>query len=218
MVSRIMETTQQQKREKMGYNGPRVRMCTDGKYHWTYPMHMLSNPTVYLTVCKIFGIIGALAFLTAYLGSMLRGDFAAIIPDLPYWGIAVLVFLGISLLAYLIVAAMYGWKYIVCFTMDETGIRHEQHPAQKKNARRIGAAVAGSAPFAGNVGRIGQGMAVASHTQLSSDFSCVRRVKAYPRRSTIKVHEPFAHNQIYTAPEDFDFVLSYIRSHCPKLK
>jgi hypothetical protein len=32
------------------------------------------------------------------------------------------------------------------------------------------------------------------------------------------VNEPFAKNQVYTTPEDFDFVLKYIREHCPKVK
>ena len=39
---------------------------------------------------------------------------------------------SISLLAYLIVAWMYGGKYIVHFTMDEKVLVHETEPAQAR--------------------------------------------------------------------------------------
>lgn len=200
------------------YDGPQVRLCEDGAYRWTYPVNMLKKPVIYLTVCKIFGIIGAVAFVTGYIREVIRGDFAAIVHDLKYWGIAVLVFLAISALAYLVVAAIYGGRYVVRFTMDEKGITHEQLPAQQKKARGIGKAVAAGGALAGNVGRVGQGMLVASHTSLSSDFSKVRRIRPQRLWNTIKVNEPFAKNQVYTTREDFDFVLGFIRSHCPQAK
>lgn len=208
----------QQQLEKTSYKGQHVRLCTDGKYRWTYPMDMLRNPTIFLTVCKIFAIIGGIAYVASYIGCVFRGEFALIVSQLKYWGIAVVVFLIISLMAYLIVASMYGWKYIVSFTMDEQGLSHRQIPAQKKNARKIGGALAGAGILSGSPGRVGQGVAVASHTQLSSDFARVKRIKAFPRRATIKVNEFFSKNQVYTTHDDFDFVLDYIRRHCPQAK
>lgn len=204
--------------EKTNYSGRNVRLCTDGKYRWTYPMNMLTNPSIYITVCKIFGVLGVIAFVTSYIGPVFRGEFSVIVDDLKWWGVAVLVFLAISALAYLIVAAQYGWKYIVMFTMDEKGILHEQVPSQKKIARRMGKAVGGAGFLTGSPGRAGQGLLIAGHTSLSSDFSKVRSVKAQRRWHTIKVNEPFAKNQIYTSAEDFDFVLDFIIHHCPKVK
>ena len=122
------------------------------------------------------------------------------------------------MIAYLIVAAQYGWKYIISFTMDENGISHEQIPAQKKVAQRIGGVVGGAGVLTGDIARAGQGAMVASHTSLSSDFSKVKSVKPIRRWNTIKVNEPFAKNQIYTTKEDFDFVLNYILEHCPQVK
>lgn len=200
--------------ESSEYEGIRVKLCSDGKYHWTVPVNLLKNPTAYFTVCKIFGIIGGIAFLTAYIGPAFRGDFAVIGHELKYWGIAVLVFLLISALAYLIVAAVYKGKYIVKFTMDENGILHEQVEAQKKKAQVLGGVLGAAGALRGNPAQAGQGALVAAHTSLSSDFSKVRKVKASPRFSTIRVNEPTAKNQVYTAPEDYDFVLDYIRSHC----
>ena len=108
--------------ESPKYTGINVRLCTDGKYRWTYPMNMLTNPSVYITVCKIFGGIAAIGYIIGYIGPILRGDFEKVLGDLKWWGVAVLVFLAISAVAYLIVAAQYGWKYTVNFTMDENGI------------------------------------------------------------------------------------------------
>lgn len=215
----MMELDKQEKTlEHPDYNGPEVRLCTDGKYRWTYPMSMLKNPTVFFTICKIFGILGGIAFLTTYIGPLFRGEFAVIGHELKYWGIAILVFLVIAGLAYLIVAAVYGGKYIVHFTMDEKGLLHEQIPEQKKKAQIMGGAVAGAGALAGNPGRVAQGGMIAAHTSLSTDFSKVHSIKAIPGQATIKVNESLKRNQVYTSPEDFDFVLQYIKSHCPQAK
>ena len=204
--------------ESPKYTGINVRLCTDGKYRWTYPMNMLTNPSVYITVCKIFGGIGLIAYIIGNISPILRGDFEKVLGDLKWWGVAVLVFLAISAVAYLIVAAQYGWKYTVNFTMDENGINHELTPKGKKIAKRIGTATAGVGGVGGSIGRVGQGILVANHTSLSSDFKVVRSVKPHRRWHTINVNEPFAKNQVYTTKEDFDFVLDYILQHCPKVK
>lgn len=204
--------------ESEDYDGKEVKLCTDGKYHWTYPLNMYKNPTIFFTVCKIFGILGGIMFVLLNFGLFTDGDWDTFFGNLKYWGIAIIVFLAIALLSYLIVAGMYHGKYIVRFTMDEEHLLHDQIPSQKKNARIIGGALAGAGVLKGNPGRTGQGMMVASHTSLESNFANVRRIKAYRRQCTIKVNAPFSKNQVYTTREDFDFVLDFIRKHCPKAK
>lgn len=204
--------------ESPEYGGIRVKKCTDGKYRWTYPMNMLKNLAPFYTVCKILGILGGIAFVATYIGPAFHGNFAEIGHDLKYWGIAVLVGLAIAFLSYLIVAAMYKGRYIINFTMDENGLCHKQVEYQKKNARVIGGLVAGAGALTGNPVRVGQGMLVAGHTSLTTDFSKVRSIKPVPRLSTIKVNGPLSKNQVYTAPEDFDFVLDFIVNHCPNAK
>ena len=217
-MNESLTSEQQERLESIDYMGERVRLCEDGKYRWTYPMNMLKNPSVYFTICKIFGVLALILFVFIYFDPIIHGDFGVILGDLKWWGVAILVFLAISGLSYLIVAGMYGNRYIVQFTMDENGIKHEQTPEQKKIARNLGATVAGAGVLTGNVLRTGQGVMVASHTSLSSDFSAVYSVKPSRRWGTIKVNEPLAHNQVYTSKEDFDFVLDYIVNHCPKVK
>lgn len=213
-----MEETPKTALESVNYDGREVKLCEDGKYRWTHPYHMLKNPTIILTVLKIFGGIFLAGFLIYIIATLKNGHADRILADLKWWGVAILVFLVLLAISYFIVAAMYGFKYIVKFTMDENGVLHEQIPEQAKKAKKLGAVVAAAGAIGGNIGRVGQGAMVAAHTSLASDFKVVRKVKPLKKLNTIKVSEPFAKNQIYTTPEDFDFVLNYILEHCPKVK
>lgn len=50
------------------------------------------------------------------------------------------------------------------------------------------------------------------------DFASVRKVKAVPHRDLIKVNELLTKNRIFVdAPEDYEFVLDYIRKRCPRV-
>jgi hypothetical protein len=100
--------------------------------------------------------------------------------------------------------------------MDEKGLLHDQVPMQKKKAEKMGCLIALAGIFAKRPSVAGAGFMTAAHTKTSSDFSRVRRIKAYPRLHSIKVNEGLSKNQVYTHPEDFSFVLDYIQSHCPK--
>ena len=208
--------------EDVKYDGRKVRLCTDGKFRWTYPMSMIKNPVLFFTVFKILGgILAVILIFVIFLShwkDITNGNLEVILHDLRIFGYIMLGCLVITIFAYLIVAAQYGWNYIIRFTMDEEGVLHDQIPAQKRKARKMGKAVAGAGLLTGSPGRVGQGMLIASHTSLSSDFKLVRKVKPLRKWHTIKVSEPFAKNQIYCDSEDFDFVLNYIREHCPKLK
>lgn len=61
-------------------------------------------------------------------------------------------------------------------------------------------------------------MLAAAKQESYTDFQRVRRVVARPRLHLIKVNERLEKNQVYVPREDFDFVLDFIRSHCPNLK
>ena len=65
--------------EPIGYDGPRVRLCEDGKYRWKYEFNMLKNPAIILVVYKIFGILFSIPFLInvislAAAGKPIRGE------------------------------------------------------------------------------------------------------------------------------------------------
>ena len=191
----------------------------DGKYTWTYEMSLFKNPTIFFLIWKIFFFIVLGIFVFTTLFGMNARDFwwSGFLSHAKIFGF---VFLGMTALvgvSYLIYAAMMGGKYIVDFTMDEKGVNHSQTPSQAAKARKIGRAAAMGGFSSGSMSAAGAGMG-AQRTEMYSDFSKTRKVKAYPRRHLIKVNGRLSHNQIYVSEKDFDFVYSFIVSHCPNLK
>lgn len=191
----------------------------DGTYTWTYEMSLFKNPTVFFLIWKIFFFIVLGIFVFSTLFEMNATDFwwSGFLSHAKIFGF---VFLGMTALvgvSYLIYAAMMGGKYIVDFTMDEMGVNHSQTPAQAAKARKIGRAAASGGFASGSMSMAGAGMG-AQRTEMYSDFSKTRKVKAYPRRHLIKVNGRLSHNQVYVNERDFDFVKDFIVSHCPNLK
>ena len=179
---------------------------------------MLTNPAIILVVFKIFGVIFGIVFLLMFISALRNGSLDNLLGDFKYLLIFILVFSAIIVVAYLIVAARYGGKYVVCFEMDEDGVLHRQLKEQVKKAKAMGwlttmvGAAAGSATVAGS------GILAATKSSSYSTFANVRSVKAYRRMHLIKVNEPFCKNKVYVTDEDFDFVLDYILRRCPKVK
>ena len=195
---------------------PNIMLGPDGKYRWIYEMSLFKNPTIFLLIWKIFffifiGILGFIMLLDIFEGNM---DLERLLFDLKLMGIVVAVLtvvIGISMLIY---AAIMGGKYVVMFEMDDRGVNHMQAPHQAKKARKIGAATALLGAASGNFTTMAAGMN-ATRTEMYSEFSKTRKVKAYPRRDLIKVNGLLNHNQVYAAREDFDFVYNYIVQRIP---
>ncbi len=197
----------------------RVTLCPDGKYRWTYEMSLFKNPTVFLLITKIFFFIfvGIFAFITVL--DLIGGDFewGIFLSTAKIFGIVILGALVVITLGYLVYAAVMGGKYIVEFEMDERGVNHRQTESQAVKARKIGRAAAIGGLASGRFSVAGAGIA-AQRTEMYSEFSKVKKVKAYPRRCLIKVNETLGHNQVYVRKEDFDFVFNYITDRCQNLK
>ena len=190
---------------------PNIILGDDGKYRWIYEMSLLKNPTIFILIWKIFFfiILGIFAFVMLFDAISGNADGEAFLNSLRFLGwflLGMTVIVGISMLIY---AAIMGGKYVVLFTMDENGINHEQVPTQAKKAKKIGEAALLAGALSGSFGGASAGIA-AQRTSMYSEFSKVRRVKACPRRHLIKVRQSISNNQVYAAPEDYDFVLSYI--------
>ena len=199
---------------------PGIERGEDGVCRWTYSMNLFRNPTIFILIFKIFFfiILGIFVFMTVI------GAFESVDPfgtmllnNLKIFGIILLVFTALIGVSYLIYAAIMGGKYIVEFEMDENGVLHRQVEAQAKKARKIAAVTTLVGAASRNVTTAGAGMA-AARTEMYSEFSKVRKVKAYKARRLIKVNGLLNHNQVYASKEDFDFVYNYILSHCEKQK
>ena len=182
-------------------------------------MNLFRNPTILILVWKIFFfvLLGIFVFMTV-IGLIERysppGEL--LLQNLKFFGIFVGGMTALVGVSYLIYAAIMGGKYIVEFEMDEKGVLHRQVEAQAKKARGIAAATAIIGTVAGQRGTVSASMA-AARTEMYSEFSKVRKVKAYKHRRLIKVTELLEHNQVYASKEDFDFVYGYIVAHCERI-
>lgn len=201
------------------YSGSRVALCEDGKYRWTYPLDMLKNPSILFVLLKIFGILLSIPLLIALISAAANNDWQKIWDGfIKIWLIVMVVFFVIILISYLIVVWMNGGKYVVNFTMDEKRLIHEQVPVQYDRARKVGILAVLMGIFAKRPAAAGAGALAASRDTSVSVFDKVRRIKPRRGQNLIKVNQSLERNQVYVPDEDFDFVLDFIRKHCPNAK
>lgn len=202
----------------------RVSRDEDGKYRWTYALNMYRNPAILVVVLKIIGVLFSIPLLIDLIRTAVNGDWANAWGDniwdssLKIWLVVYIVFIVISLLAYLIVAWMYGGKYIVHFTMDEKVLVHETEPAQARKARKLGMATVIVGAAARRPSTVGAGVLAAARTTSTSTLASVRRIIPRRRYNLIKVNQLLERNQVYVPDEDYDFVLNFLREHCPGVR
>lgn len=200
--------------------GETILLCADGKYRWIYELHLLKNPTIFLLVWKIlfFVLLGIFAVFVfpSDLGRLETRP-EQLWVDLRALGYFILGMTVVALLGYLLYAAVMKWKYVVLFEMDETGVLHKQVAWQAKRAQTLSELTALAGLASGRLTTVGVGMN-AARTEMYSEFSRVRRVKAFPRRELIKVNQRLGHNQVYVKKADFAFVRDYILAHCPEAR
>ena len=102
--------------------------------------------------------------------------------------------------------------------MDEEGVSATQAPNEAKKTKAIGIVAAAMGVATGNLSQVGVGMTVSSRDGMYSRFGTVSKVKADRNHNTINLRNGLYHNQLFVSEEDFDFVLNFITTHCPKLK
>ena len=206
------------KQNNEDFNAEQVTLCNDGKYRWVYPFDMLKNPVILFTVWKVLGISFFAIWLFLNIINVIENGFETEVffNTAKVFLILGLVFFVISIIAYLIVANQYGWRYMVIFEMDDKGIIHRQMEKQFDKVKAAGwlAAMIGAA--AGSPSAAGAGLPAASHDSLSTDFDKVKRIKISRAYHTIYLNAPFSNNQIYVNDKDFDLVKNYILEHIPE--
>ena len=188
-----------------------IKKCDDGTYRWVYEFNMLKNPMIFLTVLKIFFLVLVGMWLVFGLFRIGNDGFVgAFVAQTKELLIPAVILFGLSIVSYIILACIYGFKYCVLFEMNETGIRHIQMEKQYKKAQAIGWITAMIGAAAGKPGVMGTGLLAATKNEQATEFSKVKRMRALKVFHTIKLDGLLNHNQIYTDPEDYDFVLDYI--------
>lgn len=196
----------------------KITLCPDGKYRWFYEYPMLKNPTILITVWKVLLIAALAPAIVVLLSGVSAGFLQAVGQFFAVYGISFGILFVLSFLGYFILAAIYGFKYIVLFEMDNECITHTQQDRQFKKGQAASwlAVLAGIA--AGSPETAGAGLLAGSSQRKTSEFKKVVRVVKRRKHHTIKVNQKLSKNQIYVSAEDYDFVCEYISSRCPNAK
>ena len=196
------------------YVSRNVLLCTDGKYRWVYEMNLFKDLWVFWMILKIFGGI-ILAGMVLSLIIELFGDhnYAFV---LQMGGIMAAIFLGLSILGYLLYAAMMGGKYCVIFTMDEKGVLHEQQAKQAKKASIIGDLLVLAGAASGNLTTVGIGMTHGNRNAMYTAFKGTKKLTGIRSKNTIVLREGLSNNRVWCEDEDFDFVWDYIKARCER--
>lgn len=191
-------------------------MTPDGKgvYHWRYSVNLYRNPGLLWLFYKVFGGI----FAGCMLFVLFLGDFK-VSPEGVKWGlIGFAVMIAIVTLAYYIYALIQGGRYTWDFEMDAEGVKGVQVANEAKRNKVLGTVVAVMGAATGNLTQMGVGTMVAADDERYSQFATVSKVKPDRKHNTLNIHNGLFHEQVFVGDEDFDFVLDYIISRCPKLK
>lgn len=195
----------------------KVTLYPDGKYRWYYEYPMLKNPSILITLWKVLLIASCAPVLVVTIADAFgKGFFQALWDALQVMFVVFGILSVLAVVAYLILAALYGWKYDVIFVMDEKGILHSQQPKQFRKGRAISVVAALASVAAGKPTMVSHNISAARRSQTYSSFDNVRHIEGKRKRNVIYLSEPLNHNQIYVSDEDYDFVLSYITEKCPK--
>ena len=206
----------------------RVTLCPDGKYRWAYEVNLYRNPTILIDLVKVIVYIFLAMYVFFFVIGVLDGNIRIRSwEDLwtNLWGEAVMLFLmalfliAIAVISYYIGARGSGGVYAAMFEMDEKGVLHAQMAKEVKKQQVVNkiAAIAGIA--ADEPGMVASSILSSTFTAWKSDFPKVRHVIAVRRRDLIKVNELLTKNRIFVDdPEDYEFVLDYIRQRCPRIK
>ncbi len=193
-----------------------IILGTDGVYRWSYGMNMWKNPTIIITLAKVFFLAGmfpvSLVTILALFENGIQEAISAFGVMFPGMIGMVLFFL---ILAYPITAILNGGVYQVVFELDNKGVTHTQMRKQIKRKQIMSWITVLAGVATGNPTTAGAGLLAGSKNSSYSNFKSVKKIVAKPKRNVIYVNETLEHNQVYVASEDYEKVKLYIIDHCP---
>lgn len=207
-----------QKQEKSPFS-PNILKGVDGVYRWTYGMSMWKNPTILITVWKVF-MIGAMfpVLLVTVLTLVEEGLVDGFVIFFKMLLLMGGIMTGLVMIAYPIVAVMNGGSYQVVFELNSEGINHIQMQKQFKKNQVLAFITVLAGAASGSPQVAGAGLLAGSKESSYSDFKHVKKIVVSAKRHVIYINESLQHNQVYVAKEDFDQVKAYIVDHCKEAK
>ncbi len=197
-----------------------IRRGDDGIYRWNYRLNLYTDFSILALVMKVMLLSVFITWLIALLCCAWSRDFwmAGFLSFCKGFGIIAAVLLALTIPSYYLYALIMGGAYSVNFEMDENGVKHEQEDCQQERAKVISILVMIFGALAKSRGAMSAGHAAGRRAMMYSDFSKVRSVEPEKKKHLINVSGRGVFNKVYVADEDFDWVLDFIRSHCPKVK
>lgn len=183
-----------------------------GGYYWYYELNMFKNPTVFLTLLKVFG--GIIVALGLIIGLLAPDGFVEKLRFIGlFWAFGLGGFLVLGGLSYCIYAAIMGGKYCVLFEMDDKAVTHTQLARQFGKAQVMTALATIMGAAAGSITVAATGILAGSRGSMTTKFKQISKITYSRRRNVIYLKSGPSHNQIYVPDESFDFVLGYIKEH-----
>lgn len=200
--------------------GSSIAVDEDGVYRWVFEYSLWRDPTVFLTILKVFGGVGIGLVILMTIFDLVDGNWGIVdmADRLRFDAIILAICVGLAVVGYVVFALMQGGSYCVLFTMDDASVENRPLPKEMKKTEAIGALNVLMGLATGNPTQVGIGLTVASNDSMTSDFANVRSIQGYPRRGVIKVNEPLAKNQVYVEKGDYEFVYGFICERCPNAK
>lgn len=195
----------------------RIQRCPDGKYRWSYEVNLWRNPSIFLDLMKVFGVIMlGMWLLVAIIVPLFDGHLRwhrVVDTSGTFIGVLIAV-LVLFLIGYVISGIVSGGRYAAYFVMDEETVTHQQMDKGVKRTQLIAAISMMADDDNGSAALL-----AAAHSPFITPFKKVRKIKAIRRRHLIKVDELLTKNRIFVEnPEDYEFVLRYICERCPQAK
>lgn len=196
-----------------------IVLCDDDIYRWTYRMNVWKNPTILITLWKVFFIGGMFPVLLVTILELVESGFSdAVNVFVPMFTGMLIIITAFDIIAFPIIIFMTGGSYQVVFELNDKGINHIQMDEHLKKNQVISMITILVGTAAGSPGTTGAGLLASSKQNSYSDFAKVTKIVAKPSRHVIYVNETLEHNQVYVDKEDFEQVKTYIEQHCKKAK
>ena len=207
-----------------------VTLFDDGIYRWSYDMDMWHNKFMLSLIIKVMAVIFAFPaafFLFMLLARVLplltqgelrrvprewiTGEAVPLIITLICFAAAI----GVTLLVYVICAAVMHGTYRLCFEMDESAVALVRSAKAMNTVNALGTVATIAAIAAGKPGEAMRtsSMLTGANAVGTTAFTSVLRVKLHPKYDVINLHEVFSMNQIYVNEGDYPFVRDFILGH-----
>lgn len=191
--------------------------CRGGVTRWLYSLNLFKSPAVMLMLWRTFGLLTVGIWVLVVLLSLNKPDFlwAGFLSITRDFAAVLVIVLLFAALAYYVYALLLGGKLYVLLEMDEEGVRHTQVPKHYKKEQILASIehidTEAEEPVPASVG-----IMATAKTSMYCEFAKIKTVEIEPKRDRIKITQALGRNQVFVAPQDFEYVSRFILDRIPE--